>query len=100
MVGVAWIGFDQPKTLGANETGANAALPIWISYMAKAIKGTPEATLPMPEGILAVPINAESGLRDDAGTLTEYFLTEFPPRRRDDSFVPSKSAKDIRDQLF
>ncbi len=100
MVGVAWIGFDQPKTLGANETGSNAALPIWISYMAKAIKGTPEATLPMPEGILAVPINAESGLRDDAGTLTEYFLTEFPPRRRDDSFVPSKSAKDIRDQLF
>ena len=53
MVGVAWIGFDQPKTLGANETGANAALPIWISYMAKALKGTPEATLPMPEGILA-----------------------------------------------
>jgi len=100
VVGVAWIGYDQPKTLGANETGANAALPIWISYMAKAIKGTPEATLPMPEGILSVPINAESGLRDDAGTITEYFLTEFPPRRRDDSFVPSKTGKDIRDQLF
>src|SRR5580765_7561585 len=100
VVGVAWIGYDQPKTLGANETGANAALPIWISYMAKAIKGTPEATLPMPEGILSVPINAESGLRDDTGTITEYFLTEFPPRRRDDSFVPSKTGKDIRDQLF
>jgi len=32
-VGIAWIGFDQPRTLGTNETGAVAALPIWISYM-------------------------------------------------------------------
>ena len=100
MVGVSWIGFDQPKTLGTNETGAVAALPIWISYMAKALKGTPEASLPMPEGILAVPINAETGLRDDAGTITEYFFSEFPPRRRDDSLVPGKAGKDIRDQLF
>ena len=42
MVGVAWIGFDQPRTLGANETGGVAALPIWIAYMQKALKGTPE----------------------------------------------------------
>ena len=48
----------------------------------------------------AVPINAETGLRDDAGTITEYFFAEFPPRRRDDSLVPGKSGKDIRDQLF
>jgi membrane carboxypeptidase/penicillin-binding protein len=44
LVGVAWIGFDQPKTLGTNETGANAALPIWISYMAKALKGAKKQT--------------------------------------------------------
>ncbi len=73
MVAVSWIGFDQPKTLGTNETGAVAALPIWISHMAKALKGAPEANLPMPEGILALTINAETGLRDDAGTMTEYF---------------------------
>ena len=42
IVGVAWIGFDQPKTLGANETGGVAALPIWISFMQKALKGVPE----------------------------------------------------------
>ena len=68
--------------------------------MAKALKGTPEASLPMPDGIVAVPINAETGLRDDAGTITEYFFSEFPPRRRDDSLVPGKAGKDIRDQLF
>ncbi len=100
LVAVAWIGFDQPRTLGANETGAAAALPIWISYMAKALKGAPVANRPMPEGILALTINAETGLRDDVGGITEYFLAEFPPRRRDDSFVPGKSGKDIRDQLF
>jgi penicillin-binding protein 1A len=101
LVGVAWIGFDQPKTLGANETGANAALPIWISYMAKALKGTKEASLPMPEGS-SRGVNPETGLREEGGTITEYFLSEYPPRRRDDSLslVPSKSGKDIRDQLF
>ena len=100
MVGVSWIGFDQPKTLGTNETGAVAALPIWISYMARALKGTPEAALPMPAGIVAVTVNAESGLRDEAGSVTEYFFAEFPPRGRDDSLAPAKTGKDVRDQLF
>jgi penicillin-binding protein 1A len=103
MVGVAWIGFDQPKTLGNGETGAQAALPIWISYMAKALKGTPAADLPIPEGVVAVRIQAESGLRDDSSTLTEYFYSEFPPRARDESLVPAASgapAKDVRDQIF
>ena len=100
MVGVSWIGFDQPKGLGANETGAVAALPIWIAHMAKAMKGLPEANLPMPAGIIAVTINAESGLKDESGGLTEYFLAEFPPRSRDDSLTPVKTGKDIRDQLF
>jgi len=99
MVGVSWIGFDQPRTLGSDETGAKAALPIWIAYMAKILKGTPDANLPMPSGIVAMTINSETGLRDDGG-LTEYFFSEFPPRGRDDSMSPGKAGKDIRDQLF
>ncbi len=103
MVGVAWIGFDQPKTLGSGETGAHAALPIWISYMAKALKGTPPAERPMPDGVVAVHIQPDSGLRDDSSALTEYFYSEFPPRGREESLAPSVSgapAKDIRDQIF
>lgn len=101
LVAVAWIGFDRPRTLGTNETGALAALPIWISYMAKILKGTREAALPMPDGIVAVKINADSGLRDDAGSLTDFFFSEFPPRGRDDTLSPSGApGKDIRDQLF
>ena len=44
-VAVAWIGFDQPRTLGPQETGAVAALPIWMAYMAKSLKGVPEVPL-------------------------------------------------------
>ncbi|MBK7592671.1 MAG: penicillin-binding protein 1A [Betaproteobacteria bacterium] len=104
LVGVAWIGYDQPKSLGTNETGGVAALPIWIGYMQKALKGTPETTLPVPDGIVAVRINADTGLRDESGTISEYFLAEFPPRSRDDSLThpatPGQPGRDIREQLF
>jgi penicillin-binding protein 1A len=101
IVGVGWIGFDQPKTLGNNETGALAALPIWIAYMAKVLKGTPESSLPMPDGVVTMKINADTGLRDEYGGIDEYFYAEFLPRGRDDSGAPgAQPARDIRDQLF
>ena len=43
LVTVAWVGFDQPSTLGRREYGGVAALPIWSDFMAKSLKGTPEA---------------------------------------------------------
>jgi len=103
-VGVAWIGFDQPRTLGNSETGAAAALPMWIAYMQKALKGTPEAQLPMPDGIVRVNIDPDSGLRDDSSPLGESFYSEFPPRGREQAFAPATGTgtpgRDIRDQLF
>jgi penicillin-binding protein 1A len=102
-VGVAWIGFDQPKTLGTNETGGVAALPIWITYMQKAMKGVPEQPLVTPEGVVSVHINAESGLRDDGSSLSEWFYAEFPPRGREDTLAPAvggRPTQDVREQLF
>jgi penicillin-binding protein 1A len=32
-----WVGFDEKKTLGEKETGARAALPIWMDFMATAL---------------------------------------------------------------
>jgi penicillin-binding protein 1A len=46
---VSWIGYDQPRSLGANETGGIAALPIWVSFMQKALKGVPEKPLQPPK---------------------------------------------------
>ncbi len=34
-----WMGFDSREPLGEKETGARAALPIWMTFMGEAIKG-------------------------------------------------------------
>jgi penicillin-binding protein 1A len=46
-----WVGFDEKKTLGNKETGARAALPIWMDFMATALprQGTRREFLPTPE---------------------------------------------------
>jgi len=51
MVGVAWVGFDQPRRLGRGETGGTAALPIWIGYMESALEGVPETYPAVPDGM-------------------------------------------------
>ncbi len=38
---IVWVGFDQPSTLGAREYGGIAALPIWMDYTGKMLKGKP-----------------------------------------------------------
>jgi len=53
VAGCAWIGFDQPRKLGDKETGGAAALPIWIGYMARALKDVPMQVPQAPEGLIA-----------------------------------------------
>ncbi|WP_410212011.1 penicillin-binding protein 1A [Aquirhabdus sp.] len=50
LVAVAWVGFDQPRTLGRKEFGGVAALPIWSEYMAKALANTPESWIDKDPG--------------------------------------------------
>jgi penicillin-binding protein 1A len=105
LVGVAWIGYDQPRSLGNNETGAVAALPIWIAYMQKALKGVPEKPVEPPEGVVSLRINAETGLRDDSGALSEWFYSEYLPRREEALVTPSpqpggRTTQEVKNQLF
>ncbi|HSV17837.1 MAG TPA: penicillin-binding protein 1A [Casimicrobiaceae bacterium] len=105
LVGVAWIGFDQPRTLGNNETGSAAALPIWISYMSKVLKNVPEKAREAPEGVVQVRINPDTGLRDDSSNVSDWFLNEYTPRRSEDSLAPislpgAPATPDVRNQLF
>ncbi len=51
---VVWMGFDKPKSLGASETGGGLSLPIWISYMSKALQNVPESPRSPPEGVSSV----------------------------------------------
>ncbi|MCE7504967.1 penicillin-binding protein 1A [Polynucleobacter sp. IMCC30063] len=51
VVAIAWIGFDKPASLGDRETGGGLALPIWISYMTTALRGSPEEARVVPDGV-------------------------------------------------
>jgi penicillin-binding protein 1A len=55
-VAVAWMGYDNPRKLGdsARETGGGLALPIWLDYMALALKGLPQEQMAAPEGVLSL----------------------------------------------
>lgn len=70
LVGIAWVGFDNNRSLGGGETGGGAALPIWIHYMAQALKGVPEVDTPVPAGIVE---RAGAGARGGV----EYYYEEF-----------------------
>jgi penicillin-binding protein 1A len=76
LVGIAWMGFDQPKSLGRNMTGAAVALPIWIGYMEKALKEIPEAPRTVPVGVVSVPV---MGVLGEGRLAPEYFYQEAVP---------------------
>jgi penicillin-binding protein 1A len=109
LVAIAWIGFDNPTPLGNKETGGQAALPMWIEFMAKALKGVPDGRLPPPDGVVAVPINPATGNRDmnAPDKVVEYFYAENVPPDQPASpaleIAPENADKppeDIKDQLF
>jgi penicillin-binding protein 1A len=56
-----WVGFDDEKPLGDNETGARAASPIWVAFMSKILKDRPIKNFPVPEGIEFTKINPKTG---------------------------------------
>lgn len=101
VVGIAWMGYDQPRSLGDRETGGGAALPIWMGYMGKVLKDVPEAVYTMPDNMVAVHID-EDGYRDDNSPRIEYFYQEnVPPEHA--VVTPSEEVKPsdtIKDQLL
>ena len=102
LVAIAWIGYDNPRSLGRNETGSQAALPIWMGYVAKALKGTPEQTISQPEGIVTASIDPASGLRV-AGGKAEYFYQEFLPLEQsaaDRQSSVEHPSEEVRNQVF
>ncbi len=99
IVGISWIGFDNPRSLGDRETGGGAALPMWMDYMGKILKEIPEAEYNMPDNMVEARINND-GLRAADGELVEYFYQEnLPPEK---SYAPSGKLQNetVKDQLF
>ncbi len=107
LVAVAWIGFDQPQTLGRNETGGSAALPIWMGYMGAVLKGVQEEPFSPPPGIVPVRVDPATGLRvsEAAGAVVDYFYQEFLPAEQGAAAVSpfggtDRPAEEVRNQLF
>jgi len=105
LVAVTWIGFDTPANLGPNETGSQAALPIWMGYAGKVLKGVPETEISPPAGVVAVAINPATGLRerDGASKTSEYFYSESTPPFGDESAFArdgTRPPEEVRNQIF
>lgn len=107
LAAVVWMGYDIPRTLGDRETGAVAALPIWMSYMGTVLKGQREELPIAPEGVTAIAINPESGLRDRhaPAPMIEYFYHEnIPPEQEgpsgDDAGESTPAPEEVKDQLY
>ncbi len=76
VVTVAWVGHDRVQSLGPQEYGGRAALPMWIEYMRVAIRDLPEVPQLQPPGIITARISAETGRlagAGDLGAIFEYF---------------------------
>jgi penicillin-binding protein 1A len=73
LVAVAWVGFDQPRTLGRKEFGGVAALPIWSEYMAKALSDK-------PENWLKKEADVKGGAADLSGTMAKPHKKHHKPR--------------------
>jgi penicillin-binding protein 1A len=92
LVAVAWLGFDDIKTLGRQEYGGTAALPVWIEFMREALKGRPEVHQPRPPGLVAVRIDPDTGKRagaGDPGAIYELFRSDQVPELNGDTVTPS-----------
>ena len=81
IVTVTWMGYDQPRTLGKNESGSRAALPIWIDYMKPIINKYPSKILETPDGIIPLKVKPKNGMlaNQNEDGIYEYFYDEFPP---------------------
>ena len=67
LAAIVWIGYDDDQPLGPGEEGSRTALPVWIDFARIALKGAPEHTMPMPEGIVSVLIDRDTGCPARAG---------------------------------
>ena len=80
VVAAAWIGSDGLDPLGRREAGGIAALPMWTSYMAATVSGTPEAEFVEPTGIETLRIDRKTGLPGDTeNSVLEMFFAENTP---------------------
>jgi penicillin-binding protein 1A len=82
LVAGVWIGYDVKRSLGSAETGGRLALPLWITFMQKALADLSPDDFPVPENVVAIPVNHMTGRpvpREEKGAILEYFIKGTEP---------------------
>ena len=69
-----FVGYDEPIPMGRGETGARAALPIWVQYRQEVEEDYPVEDFVQPPGVVMVRVDAKTGLRAGSGSGETYFL--------------------------
>lgn len=90
-----WVGFDEEKSLGEGETGARAALPIWINFMSMILKDKPIRDFTIPDGVIFVKIDPKTGkISSSNGAILECFKEE-----KSSYLVPKRGLEPLREQF-
>ena len=90
VVGV-YVGYDTPKSLGANAVGASVALPIFVDFMSNAVKESPSLPFSIPPGIKLAHVDPKTGEIMTEGGIIESFKTQ--------EYYDEKSTEDVFDVL-
>ncbi len=101
IVAVSWVGFDQHDPLGNLETGGHAALPMWMRFMAVALKDMPEKPLiPPPDVPTDDPVAPLAG--DNSPAAPEVFDGAQPAGEADTAppSVDNTPSGGVPEQLF
>jgi penicillin-binding protein 1A len=108
VVTISWVGFDKFQPLGSRETGAKAALPMWIDYMRVALEGMPESIMERPKGLVNVridPVTGQLAKANNPDAIFEVFRIKHAPKsttetKQPDIFLQESEASSIPEQLF
>jgi penicillin-binding protein 1A len=90
LVAGVWVGYDLKRSLGPVETGGRLALPLWINFMREALVGTAPQDFPIPEGVVAVNVDLQTGLpaRPGArGAINEFFAEGTEPEEPEETEI-------------
>ena len=75
-----WVGYDDQRSMGHGETGANTALPIWMKYMQNVLKDYPNEDFVVPEGVTFANIDPKTGKLASGGrSINEVFISGTEP---------------------
>jgi len=102
LVAGVWVGYDDHRSIGPKETGARAALPIWLEFMKKAHAGRDVEDFSVPEGIIFKQVDPKTGLLSTdtcSSSIREAFLPGTEPRKYcDEAAAFVKGEAQIRDE--